>query len=492
MAHAFAIGYDWMYSYYTPEQRAALEQGAVDNGLYILYTGYTSTGGWLKAHNIDAGNHNPVMNGGAALLSLALADTMPYEASWIIANAIHATEYGVNCYAPDGVWFEGAGYAGLTMEYLARELAALERYFGHSFALDKVDGVDKATYGVIAIQHRLGNFQVEEAGVASAVEFAEEFVYFANRFDQYSVLKAAYSALGVGEVVGTGTALLWYKPEKMARADAAEMGLDYFASCDNILTMRSGYASENDFFVATKGNSPKYSYHRHINSGTFNYWGNGVRWATDLGADGYEAQDGTGFGRYDYYLERAEGHNCLVVDPNLGAEYDKFAEVEYQRVESDSGGAIAVLDMKPAFADKVLAAKRGFFFTDNRQSLVVRDEITLDTAREHEIYWFMQTEELCEADETGVTLTDRKNPLNKVRLDFACSGDFEVSVTAAVPLATSPQPPNNALRKNASRISLKTTGKGAVSVTAKLTPVGLQATAAADYNIDMTQWVLNR
>lgn len=490
MAHAFAIGYDWMYHYYTPEQRELLEQAAMDYGLYLFYTGYTSSGGWFKTNMLNAGNFNPVLNGGAIMLSVAIGDKYPDVASWIISNALRASENAVILYAPDGIWFEGAGYASITMEYFAREFSTLKHYFGHTYTLDLVEGVDRATYGIIAIQHKLGNFQVEEAGVAESVEYREEFAYFADHFDQYHVMKATWSALGVGNDIKNGSCLLWYRPEKMAQADAAgiDLELDVYASYENILTMRSGYTSENDFFVATKGNSPSYSYHRHINSGTFNYWGNGVQWATDLGADNYEAHVGTGFERYDYYLERAEGHNCLVVDPDSGPEYEKFAEVEYTKVLTKPRGVIGVLDMKPAFEDKVLAAKRGFFFTDNRQSLVVRDEVVLDETKEHEVYWFMQTNQICEADETGVTLTDRKDPTNQVRLEFVCSEAFEVSCGPAEPLDTSPQPPNNAKRENASRISLKTIGSGSVTITAKLTPITIVGTSVSEYDVDMESW----
>src|ERR1039458_871695 len=52
MTHAFAIGYDWLYDVWTPEQRATLQQAMVEKGLKAALPLYRAHSGWTRArHN---------------------------------------------------------------------------------------------------------------------------------------------------------------------------------------------------------------------------------------------------------------------------------------------------------------------------------------------------------------------------------------------------------------------------------------------------------
>src|ERR1035437_8540127 len=50
MTHAFAIGYDWLYDVWTPEQRATLQQAMVEKGLKPSFPIYRARRWWAVAH----------------------------------------------------------------------------------------------------------------------------------------------------------------------------------------------------------------------------------------------------------------------------------------------------------------------------------------------------------------------------------------------------------------------------------------------------------
>jgi hypothetical protein len=69
MTHAFAIGYDWLYDVWTPEQRGELQRAMVEKGLKPATKVYHANNGWARARH----NWNQVCNGGIGLGALALA-----------------------------------------------------------------------------------------------------------------------------------------------------------------------------------------------------------------------------------------------------------------------------------------------------------------------------------------------------------------------------------------------------------------------------------
>jgi hypothetical protein len=83
MTHAFAIGYDWLYDAWTPEQRTTLQQAMVEKGFQPALKLYRAHSGWTRAHH----NWNQVCNGGMGMGALALADVEPQLAGEILHDA---------------------------------------------------------------------------------------------------------------------------------------------------------------------------------------------------------------------------------------------------------------------------------------------------------------------------------------------------------------------------------------------------------------------
>lgn len=492
MFHATSLAYDWFYHEMDDETRKAFLNSIIQNGCLLYNEAYMPGGGVMGTELINPGNHNPVHNGGAIMAGIALSDEIPEISAYLMHHAIRASETIMPTNGSGGLSFEGANYAGLKNEFMSRQFASMDKYFGHLYTFDKVAGVKETLFGQYALQHALRSFDPEEPGSAgrSKTDLRNHHVWFANYFDQYAELKACLEGLEINLDVGDGQILLYYNPEKMNSAIASDSALDGYGPEWPIFTSRTNHLGKQSAYFASKGNWD-WSGHRQINAGTFIYFQNGVEWALDLGSYSYELYKDS-YGKYNYYLNRAEGHNCVVVNPSVDDDQYKDASTKYEKVETSPRGSIAVLDMKPSYEERVNTYKRGFFFTDDRESLVIRDELNLHTDKENEVYWVMQTLENAVADETGVTLTSTINPQNKVRLDFVCSEDFEVVVGEPVNFSPNLRPPLDPVerRATAKKIYLKTKGKGNVTITAKLTPCHIDGSDVSEYDMSIYDWVI--
>lgn len=120
----FGIAYDWLYSSLTPAERTRLREGVERRAMqpYLAAVDVARPMSWYRAVH----NWNPVCNGGAAVLALAL------RGESALANRI--LELSVPAMAPywsnlgdDGGWEEGTGYWTYGHRYAFMAADALRR-----------------------------------------------------------------------------------------------------------------------------------------------------------------------------------------------------------------------------------------------------------------------------------------------------------------------------------------------------------------------------
>ncbi len=121
MTHAFAIGYDWLYDVWTPQQRSTLRRAIVEKGLNPALKLYRTRSSWTRMHH----NWNQVCNGGMVMGALAIADEAPDLAGEIVSAALKSLPLAMASFAPDGGWNEGPGYWSYTLMYTVPLIAAL-------------------------------------------------------------------------------------------------------------------------------------------------------------------------------------------------------------------------------------------------------------------------------------------------------------------------------------------------------------------------------
>ena len=146
MTHAVALGYDWLFNFWSPEQKKILQDAIVQKGLNPALEVYDKEAGWHKG-NI---NWNQVCNGGISIGALAIAEHIPEIASKILSTAIESIQLPMKAYEPDGGGFEGPTYWDYGSRYNVFFLDALENSLGTDFGLGSFEGF-----------RRSGDFQIQ-------------------------------------------------------------------------------------------------------------------------------------------------------------------------------------------------------------------------------------------------------------------------------------------------------------------------------------------
>jgi heparinase II/III-like protein/uncharacterized protein DUF4962 len=440
MTHAFAIGYDWLYDAWTPEQRAALRSAILEKGLQPAlssYRGETSYGWWVKAHH----NWNQVCNGGIGMGALAIGEEAPEIAGEVLHGALASLPLAMARFAPDGAWDEGPGYWNYATDYNVLFLAALESALGTDFGLSQTPGFAETGLFPLHLTGPLGTTFNYADGSEGTIR-APQLFWLARKFHlpalaRYERRVAAPAALD----------LLW--ADSSDPRPAAELPLDRRFQGAEVTTFRSAWDGREALFVGYKAGDNKAN-HSNLDLGTFVLDALGTRWARDLGADNYNLPGYFGNQRWTYYRMRAEGHNTLVLNPGAGPDQDPSAAARITRFESTPEKALAIADLTPAYARDARSVRRGIALLDRRQVLL-QDEVEAD--RPAEVWWFLHTAANAVVGEGGATatLTDGDRRL-WVRILSPAGATF--TIMDAAPLPTSPHPVGQAKNEGVRKLAI--------------------------------------
>jgi hypothetical protein len=443
MAHAFAIGYDWLFSDWTDEQRRILREAMVTKGLQPALGVYREKRWWSTARH----NWNQVCNGGIGMAALALLDELPDLCGEILNHALQSLQIPMREFAPDGAWGEGPGYWNYATSYNCVFLAALETAIGTDLGLSQMDGFAETGLFPIYITGPTGRtFNFADGGDGTLR--APQMFWLARKFN-----RPVYAWYARSTASPHPLDLLWFDKQGND-AQAEGLPLDKYFRRVEVVTMRTAWNDRNALFVGFKAGDNKFN-HSHLDIGTFVLDAMGHRWALDLGADNYNLPGFFGAQRWTYYRLRAEGHNTLVINPSQEPDQDPRAEAKIVRFVSQPDRAFAIADLTSAYAkhgaEKVM---RGILLDRQRREVIVQDEVTLKQAGD--VWWFLHTPAQVQLSEDGktATLTQGTATLQAVLLS---PKDARFAVMDAKPLPTSPNPlgqnPNNGIRKLAVHLS---------------------------------------
>ena len=120
----FGLAYDWLYHDLTAEERHELRHGVERRGLNPYLE--SISGGRPTIFFTARHNWNPVCNGGAAVLALALAGESELSDP-VLTLAVPAMDHYWNHLADDGGWDEGTGYWTYGHRYAFLAAEALRR-----------------------------------------------------------------------------------------------------------------------------------------------------------------------------------------------------------------------------------------------------------------------------------------------------------------------------------------------------------------------------
>ncbi len=387
MTHAVAIGYDWLHSFLSPQDRVLLRGALVNLGLKPSLKLYDAHRSWVVVTH----NWNQVCNAGMVLGALAVADEEPDLAACVVANATTSIKRAIAKYAPDGGWPEGPAYWNYATSYTTYLLASLHTALGMDFGLSEMDGLAETGNFRLHITGPLGRtFNFADSN--SEEEGAPMLFWLARCFDRPSY---AWSERQI-RVQPSALDLLWFDPRGQGpRAERTPTDA-LFRSVD-VATFRSTWEDANAVFVGFKGGNNRAN-HSHLDLGTFVLDAEGQRWAVDLGPDDYNLLGYFGNKRFTYYRLRTEGHNTLTLN---GKNQNPAARAPIVGFSSTRSRACAVADLSAAYRSQTRHVSRGIALLQ-RQHVLVQDEIEGD--RPFEAVWGMHTPGEIQVDGTHAKL----------------------------------------------------------------------------------------
>jgi hypothetical protein len=463
MTHAFAIGYDWLYEVWTPEQREILRQAMIEKGLKPALNIYQQKSGWHKARH----NWNQVCNGGIGMGALALGDEIPEMAGSLLQASMQSIQLAMAEFAPDGAWSEGPGYWNYATSYNVVFLAALQTALGTDFKLSQILGFAETGLFPMFCTSPIGRtFNYADGGDGRIR--APQMFWLARQFNRpayarYERLNAAPQPLD----------LVWYDPHG-EQAESGNLPLDKYFRTAEIALLRSEWENPQALFVGFKAGDNKAN-HSNLDLGSFVMDALGVRWAVDLGADDYNMPGYFGKQRWTYYRMRAEGHNTLVLNPSAEPDQNPAAAARIVRFASKPDKAFGIADLTPAYSSSAKQVRRGIALL-NRAQVLVQDEI--QAQQPEELWWFMHTaaEISLHEDKTVATLT-RDNARLQARILAPSKAEFEVR--EARPLPSSPDPSMQNKNANIRKLAVHLNAVTEVRLAIELTPLRAGETAAA-------------
>lgn len=427
MTCAFAIGYDWLYEYWTEQQRKIISSAIVEKGLIPASNEYAQNVWWTETTN----NWNQVCNGGIGIGALAVLDLNPKLASEVLYNGLQRIPQAMKKYAPDGGWSEGAGYWHYATKYNTLLLASLETSLHNDFDLSKVEGFSETGTFPVYMTGTFGlsfNFSDAKEGRFRS----PQLFWMANKFERpiYSVYQQKVARPEAMD-------LIWYKPLK-TKNPSKPLPLDRYFRSSEIVSMRSSWHDPEGIFVGFKAGDNK-SGHSNLDLGTFVLDASGVRWAVDLGSDDYNLP---GYfdrkkERWRYYRNRAEGQNTLAIDPDAQPDQNPEASAKIIDFDSKSNRAIAVADLTSAYDSDVNKLVRKITLDRKKQKVLIQDIIVAEDRTN--AWWFMHTRANIDVVRSGrMAILSQDDARLRAKIINCDRCHFEV--LDAKPLETSPNP----------------------------------------------------
>ena len=381
MTHALAIGYDWLYDWLSPEDRATIRTAIVEKGLKQALPIYEDQRWWVTS----AFNWNQVCNGGITIGALAVADEEPELAGSIVSAALESIPRAMASYAPDGGWAEGPGYWDYATSYNVFFLAALESALGRDFDLPKLPGFDRTGFFRIYFTGPT-DLTFNYADARPRAGSAPEMFWLARKFNQplFAWHQRRYLGSRSRAIAGDALNLIWYDPRGEGPR-ASGLPLDAFFRGIDVVFFRSAWETDQAIFVGFKGGDNQAN-HSHVDLGSFVLDAGGQRWAVDLGPDNYNLPGYWGpETRFKYYRLSTASHNTLTF---AGENQDYRAKAPILGFASRAERAWTVADLSQAYQQWARRVWRGLALIDRRH-LLIQDEI--EATGDTEVIWTMLT-----------------------------------------------------------------------------------------------------
>ncbi|KAJ7760544.1 hypothetical protein B0H16DRAFT_1662143 [Mycena metata] len=439
LSAAYGIAYDWMYDYWTDDQKSMIRSTLIEYGLgpgvQALTNSSVFTGWW--ANNIE-GNWNCVCNNGLTMGSLAILgdDTTGSAAQLLGLTVDNAKKNCAFAVSSDGTWSETDDYWYFGSTGHAEMAASLISATGSDYGL-LTTNPDFWKTGLFHIygQGATGLFGYGDSGPNKYTATSNSLILYANAYNQpqYALFQRDQTD------AADPWSMFWYNPQ-LSGAFWDGLPLDYAFdnSTDQWMSMRSSWTDANALYVAIKaGTLQGHQTHNDLDVGDFVIDALGTRWAGELGDGDYRSPD--------YFSNDTQGRQNTLLVGATNQDVTAKPTMQFGTSNTTQGSstvftppsdstAFFVTDMSSAYFN-VTSVKRGMRLLNGRKQVLLQDEITAGT----NFMWRMHTNATVTPSGTTATLTIDDKKMDVSILNAPSGAAFTTS--QAVRLSTDVTPP---------------------------------------------------
>ena len=390
---------------------------------------------WLRSSN----NWNQVCNAGITFGALAVYEDEPDLAKQLFKRAINSIKLPLEDLAPDGAYPEGYGYWNYGTTFQVLFLSAMEKAFGSDYGLSRQPGfMATARYYENMTGPTGYSFNYSDSGSGKG-GLSPAMFWFAQKSNDPSLLWIEKDYLLHDDPSrftrnrALPAIMIWGAGTTLDKASAPTQKLWTGQGKSPVALMRSSWTDPNAIYVGFKTGTPSAS-HAHMDIGSFVMEADGVRWALDLGAQGYESLESRGMNiwgktqdaqrwtvkRYNNFI-----HNTLTVN-------DQYQKVKGYAKINDSGESkalkFAVSDLSDMYDGQLAAANRGIGIVDDSY-VVVRDEVKApnQTAK---VRWVMLAPDGVKISGDNLAILTKDGKKLTLRVDYPANAKLQTWSTA--------------------------------------------------------------
>ena len=479
MTNGMGLGYDWLYDTLTPDQRKAIRDAIVANGLRVGQDAYAGKDGYLGWWTKATHNWSQVCNGGLAVGALAIADEEPELSASILRSGLHAVQGAFAHWETDGGWDEGPGYWGYTTSYTAYYMAALQSALGTMHDLEKTPGLDNAGLFRLHFTGPTGKtFNFADAGDGAGS--APQMFFLSHLYN-----RPEYAWHHRQERLDSPLDLIWFDPRGDGPKAAKLPPSRLFHGVDVVL-LRSAWEDPQALWAGIKGGNNKAN-HSHLDLGTFVLEAAGQRWFIDLGSDDYNMPGYFGAQRWTYYRLMTQGHNTLLIN---SANQPPTAKSHVLAFEAAPGADSTVIDLTPAYP-MTTRTQRGLRFLPNDrgvpQGFLLQDEI--EATEPVEVISHFHTPAAVKIEEGGhgalLTLGDQTLRVAIINAGDLIAGGAPAKLSASSVVLDPPQKPLKGITRLTVSFPAKVTR---ASIQLIIEPANRASTLELPKSTPLAQW----
>lgn len=516
----FAVGYDWLYSWLSDQQKAYMRDWIVTFGLNYgeaALNGDASASTYNWWANLGngapvAGNWNCVINGGLTLAALAIqGDDTTGVATSVLQKTIPNAQ--ANCFEAvrtDGTWAETSDYWYFGTTGAAEMVGALISAYGSDQGiLAAAPQWNLTSLFHIYNQGMTSKFNYGDHGPNKYSATANSLFLWADQFDQPRY--ALYQRDRVD--AADPWSMFWYNPAyEGAWWDGLPLDRHFDDSRDDWASMRSTWTDNDGVFAAMRaGELTGHQTHGDLDIGDFVIDALGQRWVGEYGSaqylsDNYFSNETQSSERWYYYRKRTEGQNTLMlnyenqlVTANCNTSFGSTGEAQGPApgyTPPSGSSAYYTADMSSAYSSGTF--QRGIRLVNSRLQVFLQDDVSGTT---EDVQWRVQTNATINLDSAATTATLELDGQSLTARILNPTSGATFSVLQPVNLNQDPvQPPdftyngvtypNDPDNSPASVLAVTMTGGGTFSLQVLFTPQypsGVNTVTSVP-NIPVTEW----